>query len=57
MRPVAALFLAVLLLPALARADFNAGTRAYEAGDFTAAMQEWRPLAEDGDVAAMRNLG
>jgi TPR repeat protein len=57
MRPVVALFLAVLLLPALARADFEAGTRAYEAGDFAAAMQEWRPLAEDGDVAAMRNLG
>lgn len=40
-----------------ARADFDAGTRAFDAGDYAAAIAEWRPLAEGGDVAAMRNLG
>ena len=57
MRPVAAIFLAALLLSSPALADFTAGTRAYEAGDYATALKEWRPLAEDGDVAAQRNLG
>jgi len=40
-----------------ARADFAAGTRAYDAGDYATAYREWLPLAESGDPAAQRNLG
>src|SRR5512140_2035652 len=38
-------------------ADFNAGLKAYEAGDFARARQEWQPLAEEGSAAAQFNLG
>lgn len=38
-------------------ADFSRGLSAYENGDFATALKEWQPLAESGDVAAMRNLG
>lgn len=38
-------------------ADFGRGLAAYESGDFPTALQEWQPLADAGDVAAMRNLG
>ncbi|MBP7064011.1 hypothetical protein, partial [Ferrovibrio sp.] len=48
----------ILLLPAApARADFAAGVAAFEAGDYAAAAAQWRPLAEAGDAAAMRNMG
>ena len=54
-------FLAVLhafgLPSAPARADFDAGVRAYDAGDYEAAFQTWLPLARDGDPFAQRNLG
>ncbi len=46
-----------LMLAPPARADFVAGVRAYDAGDYATAYREWLPLAEDGDVAAMRNIG
>ncbi|MZR31931.1 tetratricopeptide repeat protein [Sneathiella litorea] len=39
------------------RADFNDGVTAYEAGDYTAAFNEWLPLAKNNDPAAMRNIG
>lgn len=56
------LFLLALLafaiaLPRSASADFEAGLRAYQAGDHRAAFLEWMPLAEAGDPAAMRNIG
>ncbi len=38
-------------------ADFAHGLAAFEAGDFVAAMAEWRQLAEIGDAAAQNNLG
>src|SRR3546814_3317212 len=47
----------VLGLAPPARADFAEGVKAYEAGDYKAAYESWLPLAERGDVAAMRNLG
>jgi hypothetical protein len=53
----AALGCALLLAPVAARADFADGVRAYEAGDHKAAYGAWLPLAERGDVAAMRNIG
>ena len=40
-----------------AKADFADGVRAYEAGDHKAAYEAWLPLANRGDVAAMRNIG
>ena len=42
--------------PALAQ-DFDAGKAAADAGDFATALDNWRPLAEQGDVAAQYNLG
>ena len=52
------LLLSFLLVssPVLA-ADFDKGVRAYDAGDYTAALAEWRPLAEQGDAVAQDNLG
>lgn len=40
-----------------ARADFDAGRRAYAKGDYVAAFNEWLPLAEAGDAAAQNNIG
>jgi TPR repeat protein len=37
--------------------DFQKGLDAYNAGDFETALQEWRPLAEQGDAFAQDNLG
>jgi TPR repeat protein len=46
-----------LLLSATALADFKDGERAFDAGDYAAAIVEWRPLAADGDARAQTNLG
>ncbi|MEE9547346.1 MAG: hypothetical protein V3V65_07600, partial [Hyphomicrobium sp.] len=40
-----------------ARADFDAGWKAYQRGDFAVAMAEWRPLAEQGHALAQYNMG
>jgi len=37
--------------------NLNAGLEAYNAGNYEAALEEWRPLAEQGDAAAQFNLG
>ena len=37
--------------------DFNKGVRAYERGDYAAAMLEWRPFAENGNATAQYNVG
>ena len=42
--------------PALS-ADFQKGQTAYRSGDYATAMQEWKPLAEQGDAIAQNNLG
>ena len=47
--------LLLLTLPALA--DFQAGEDAYDRGDFASALEEWRPLADQGDVFAQEKLG
>lgn len=47
----------LLLAPSQAWAGFADGVKAYEAGDYAGAYAAWAPLAERGDVAAMRNLG
>ena len=38
-------------------AGFDEGFSAFQRGDFTAALREWRPLAEQGNAAAQSNLG
>lgn len=35
--------------------DFQRGLTAYHAGDYSTALQEWRPLAEQGDEWAGEN--
>ncbi len=37
--------------------DWDKGVAAMEAGDYATALQEWRPLAEQGDADAQYNLG
>jgi len=51
------LFVGLLLVPVLSWADFQAGMDAYERGDYDTALAEFRPLAEQGNVAAQYNLG
>ncbi len=41
----------------MARADVKAGVDAWQRGDFTGAVAEWRPLADKGDADAQYNLG
>jgi len=41
----------------LAGADYAAGLRAYQNGDYATAMKEWRAVAEDGGAAAAFNVG
>ncbi len=50
--------LALMLMPSLGLAqDFDKGETAYLAGDYGAAMQEFTPLATQGDVSAQVYLG
>ncbi len=51
--------LALLLLTATSAlaADFEKGKKAYDKGDYKTALQEWRPLAEQGHAEAQHNLG
>ena len=59
--------LPVFLLPILAvRPNFTTmdmsnllekGVTAYEAGDYQTALQHWQLLAENNDLAALRNIG
>jgi uncharacterized protein len=37
--------------------DFDKGLAAAKSGDFATALQEWTPLAEQGDARAQYNLG
>jgi|14BtaG_2_1085337.scaffolds.fasta_scaffold72227_2 TPR repeat protein len=38
-------------------ADYNKGWNAHLRGDWTTALQEWKPLAEQGDARAQNSLG
>ena len=46
----------VLAVP-LGAQDFTKGLQAFEAGDFAAAVKEWKPLAESGDSSAQNSMG
>ena len=51
--------LVLLLLTATSAfaADFDKGKKAYDKGDYKTALQEWKPLAEQGHAEAQHNLG
>lgn len=52
--PVAGAILALPLAPAMA--DVKAGVDAWSAGNYEAAVKEWKPLADAGDPDALFNL-
>ena len=56
-RAAVVLVLALALPAHVLAADLQAGLDAYERGDYAAALKEWRPLAEQGDVVAQYYLG
>ena len=51
------LSVALVVAPAVGRADIAAGWRAYVDGDYEAAIREWRPLAVQGDHEAAFGVG
>ena len=58
MKLIRCFVLSLMLTPAfVASQDFDAGLRAYNSGDYAAALREWRPLAEQGFTGAQNNLG
>lgn len=57
MRLLRALAVGLMLAGPLAAQDYDKGLAAYEAGDYATALQEFRPLAEQGDARAQSNLG
>ena len=57
MRMFAPLFVLLWLSGITPAADFTVGLKAYQSGDYAAALKEWRPLAEQGGAAAQFNLG
>ena len=54
-RLILAAVLASLAFPV--NAGFEEGQIAFDRGDFTVALKEWQPLAEQGDVRAQNELG
>jgi cell division septation protein DedD len=56
-RQIAALAAGAAFLATAAHADVKAGVDAWQAGNYGAAIKEWRPLAERGDPDAEFNLG
>lgn len=48
---------ALWLWPAAGMADLEAGLSAHERGDYTTALEELRPLAEEGNARAQSKLG
>jgi TPR repeat protein len=56
LRTAAFLLCTAVAAPVMAQ-DFDKGMEALRAGDYETALQEWRPLAEQGDAFAQSNLG
>jgi hypothetical protein len=56
-RQFLALTILFFLATPSAAQDYKKGLKAYEQGDFSAALQEWRPLAEQGDAKAQTTIG
>ena len=57
LRTAVVLVLALVLPAPVLAADFEAGRAAYNRGNYETALQQWRPLAEQGHAAAQSNLG
>jgi len=55
LRTAAFLLCTAVAVPVMAQ-DFDKGWAAYGAGDYATALQEWRPLAVQGDAEAQFNL-
>ncbi len=57
-KPLVAILLAVsmTLSSPVAAQDLQKGFSAYQAGDYATALQEWTPLAEQGNATAQYNL-
>ena len=47
----------IMLAGKISAQDFRKGLAEYESGDYTAALKEWKPLAEGGDMKAQYNIG
>jgi len=47
----------LLTMYGLASGGINTGHTAYKQGDYGTALQQWRPLAEQGNAGAQLNLG
>ena len=54
---VLATTLTLLVYPYAALADYEAGQRAWDAGEPVEALEQWRSAASDGDNRAMLALG
>ena len=54
---VLATMLSFMAFTPVAAQDLQKGYDAFEAGDYATALQEWRPLAEQGDADAQYFLG
>jgi len=52
-----ALVLSIVCFTLPAWADFKAGEKAYQRGDYATALREWQPLAKQGHAVAQYNLG
>ena len=52
-----AIVFAIAMTVAPLWADFAAGLRAYNQGDYAGALKEWQPLAEKGNYSAQFNIG
>ena len=57
MRHLFVIAVAVMLSLPVAAQDFGKGEEAYERGDYSTALREWRPLAEQGEAQAQYRLG
>ena len=58
MQNLVSIFLLILLtLPSVMAADFQKGVKAANSGDFVVALNEFRPLAEQGIARAQFKLG
>ncbi|MDA9250071.1 SEL1-like repeat protein, partial [bacterium] len=57
LRAVAIATVLFLAFTPLAAQDFSKGLAAAQAGDYATALQEWTPLANQGDASAQYNLG
>src|SRR6185312_2447481 len=50
-------FLVFTYLNGAKAGEFDDGAAAYDRGDYAAALQRWKPLADKGDAAAQIALG